>query len=334
VADGRTSPAATSGGSVSRSIRLDVWRCAAAVGLALFLLAASPRAQDAVPMFRASVDVVTVDAFAHQDRKPIENLTAKDFVVRDNGVEQVVDSLGTTDSAHVIIGLDLSGSVDGRTLQQLRDAVRTLVAELTPEDRVSLFTFSDRLRLLMRAVPPGGNLDATLARFEASGATPLHDAIVFGSALSFADQRPSVFLLFTDGQDTTSWTSAARALDVLRRTNVVVFPVGAGLPTAVSSAPLSEIFLRQAWMAPTPGDGLRLLQSAADVTGGEFLRINKGARLPETFRHILSQYRQRYLLTYSPSGPSAPGWHKLDVRLRSRPGTVVAREGYMARKSQ
>ena len=140
--------------------------------------------------------------------------SAADFLVRDNGVEQVVDSLGTTDSAHVIIGLDLSGSVDGKTLDQLREAVRALVGALTPDDRVSLFTFSDRLRLLLRATPPGGDLDAMLARFEASGATPLHDALVFGGALSHADRRPSVFLLFTDGQDTTSWTSAARALEV------------------------------------------------------------------------------------------------------------------------
>ena len=248
--------------------------------VALVMSGASPRAQEPVPLFRASVDVVTIDAFAHQDRKPLDDLTARDFVVRDNGVEQVVDSLGTTDSAHVIIGLDLSGSVDGRTLEQLRTGVRALIGELTPQDRVSLFTFSDRVRLLMRAITPGGNLDAMLAGFEASGATPLHDAIVFGSALAFADQRPSVFLLFTDGQDTTSWTSAARTLDVLRRTNVVVFPVGAGLPAAVTSAPFSEIFTRQTWMAPTPGDGLRLLQSAADVTGGEFLRINKGDTWP------------------------------------------------------
>jgi Ca-activated chloride channel homolog len=306
-------------------------RVLSALSAALLVLAATPRAQDAVPMFRASVDIVTVDAFAHKDRKPIGDLTARDFVVRDNGVEQMVDSLGTTDSAHVIIGLDLSGSVDGRTLEQLRAAVRSLVGELTPQDRVSLFTFSDRLRLLVRANPPGGDLETTLAGFEATGATPLHDAIVFGSALSFADQRPSVFLLFTDGQDTTSWTSAARALDVLRRTNVVVFPVGAGLPSAITSAPFAEVFTRQTWIAPTLGDGLRLLQSAADLTGGEFLRVNKGARLSETFRDILSQYRQRYLLTYSPSGPSSPGWHRLDVRLRARAGDVVAREGYMAR---
>ena len=99
----------------------------------------------------------------------------------------------------------------------------------------------------------------------------------------------------------------------------------------MTSSPYSDSFTRQAWMAPTLGDGLRLLQSAAEVTGGEFLRVNKGAPLPETFRGILAQYRQRYLLTYTPSGPSAPGWHRLDVRLRTREGTVVAREGYMAR---
>ena len=298
---------------------------------ALCHLTATPRAQDQVPLFRTSVDVVTVDAFAHKDRKPLGGLTAHDFLVRDNGVEQVVDSLGTTDSAHVIIGLDLSGSVDGRTLGQLRVAVRALVAELTPDDRLSLFTFSDRLRLLRRAAPPDGNLDATLATLEAAGATPLHDAIVFGSALSHADQRPSVFLLFTDGQDTTSWTSATRALDTLRRTNVVVFPVGAGLPAAVTSSPFADPFTRQTWIAPTPGDSLRLLQAAADLSGGDFLRVDKGAHLSETFRGILSQYRQRYLLTYTPTGPAAPGWHRLDVRLRARAGTVVAREGYVAR---
>jgi Ca-activated chloride channel family protein len=302
-----------------------------AAALALVTSTAAPRAQDQVPMFRASVDVVTIDAFAHHDRKPINELTAKDFIVRDNGVEQVVDSLGTTDSAHIIIGLDLSGSVDGKTLEQLRTAVRAAVGELTANDRVSLFTFSDRVRLLMRARPPGTELGGALARFQAGGATPLHDAIVFGSALSYADQRPSVFLLFTDGQDTSSWTSAARSLDVLRRTNVVAFPVGAGLPTAMTASPFSDSFSRQTWMAPTLGEGLRLLQSMADTTGGEFLRVNKGAALTETFRGILAQYRQRYLLTYTPTGSGAPGWHRLDVRLRNRAGTVIAREGYMAR---
>ena len=158
-------------------------------------------------MFRAVVDAVTVDAFAHHDRAADRRPHGTRLRRARQRRRAVVDSIGTTDSAHVIIGLDLSGSVDGRTLEQLRDGVRALVGELTPHDRVSLFTFSDRLRLLMRASPARRRPRRHARRgSRPSGATPLHDAVVFGSALALADQRPSVFLLFTDGQDTASWT--------------------------------------------------------------------------------------------------------------------------------
>src|SRR5688572_8765311 len=85
------------------------------VAAGLFIGWAGPgarlRAQDQGPMFRAVVDAVTIDAFAHRDRQPIVGLRATDFIVRDNGVDQRIDAMGTTDSAHIIIGVDLSGSV-------------------------------------------------------------------------------------------------------------------------------------------------------------------------------------------------------------------------------
>ncbi len=283
------------------------------------------------PLFRSVVDIVTIDAFAHDNRQPIAGLTAADFVVRDNGVEQRVQSIGTTDSAHVIVGLDLSGSVDGSVLERLRGGVRTLVAQLTPDDRLSLFTFADRIRVLLRAGVAGPQFDAALEKMEATGSTTLHDAIVVGSLLAKLDERPAVFLLFTDGEDTASWTTVSRALDVLRQTDVVVYPVGAGLPSGIMAQINSPYFQHQTYMAPTSGDMLRLLQQVADATGGEFLRVGRDARLPDTFAGILAQYRQRYLLSFTPTGVGGDGWHRLEVRLRNRPGTVVAREGYMAR---
>jgi hypothetical protein len=69
----------------------------------------------------------------------------------------------------------------------------------------------------------------------------------------------------------------------------------------------------------------------ADISGGEFLRVPRDANLTEPFGRILAQYRQRYLITYTPSDTTTPGWHRLEVRLRNRPGRVVAREGYVAR---
>ncbi len=307
--------------------------CLAAAGMALAsgLTASARRTQEQAPLFRSVVDIVTIDAFAHSDRQPIAGLTAADFIVRDNGVEQRVDSIGTTDSAHVIVGLDQSGSVDGRTLERLRGGVRTVVEQLTPDDRLSLFTFADRIRVLARAESPGPALDLALDRMKASGSTTLHDAIVVGAMLGRADERPAVFLLFTDGEDTASWTTVSRALDVLRHTDVVVFPVGAGLPGGLMTQSNTLYFRHPTYVAPTTGDTLRLLQQAADVTGGEFLRVGRDARLADTFASILAQYRQRYLLSFTPSGVAGDGWHRLEVRLRSRSGTVVAREGYMAR---
>ncbi|BCS34189.1 hypothetical protein TBR22_A34180 [Luteitalea sp. TBR-22] len=283
------------------------------------------------PTFRTWIDVVVVDAWVHERGRPIAGLTAADFLVSDNGVEQVVQSIRTTDSAHVVVGLDLSGSVDGDTLARLREGVETVAGQLTSRDRLSLFTFGRSIRLLLEAQPPGPHLRDALARVEADGATPLHDALVFGSVLAGADSRPAVLLLFTDGRDTASWATAAQAIETLRRTNVVVYPVAAGLPAAIPNDPASEYLSRSFWIAPTAGDTLRLLQSSADATGGEFLRLESRGDISRVFGRILARYRQRYLVSYTPSGLPTGGWHRLDVRLRSRPGTVVAREGYVAR---
>lgn len=155
--------------------------------------------------------------------------------------------------------------------------------------------------------------------------------MVLGSTLARTDERPAVFLLFTDGEDTASWATASRALDVLRRTDVVVYPIGAGLAPALIGPLATPYFEHPTWVAPTGSDSLRMLQTLADTSGGEFLRVRRDARLAETFASILAQYRTRYLLSFTPTAAGDGRWHRLEVRLRNRPGAVVAREGDMAR---
>ena len=52
-------------------------------------------------------------------------------------------------------------------------------------------------------------------------------------------------------------------------------------------------------------------------------------RLRETFVRIVTEFRSRYLLTYTPQGVDAGGWHPIEVRLKSKKGKVTARRGYM-----
>jgi len=57
--------------------------------------------------------------------------------------------------------------------------------------------------------------------------------------------------------------------------------------------------------------------------------VEKTERLDSIFVDILREFRQRYLISYTPRGVTREGWHKLDVRVKRR-GTVKARPGYQS----
>ena len=64
------------------------------LGVALAILAAGGSlavAQQTPPRFAASTDTVVVDVLVTRDGKPVEGLTAADFVVRDAGTPQKLD---------------------------------------------------------------------------------------------------------------------------------------------------------------------------------------------------------------------------------------------------
>ena len=53
--------------------------------------------------------------------------------------------------------------------------------------------------------------------------------------------------------------------------------------------------------------------------------------LNETFIRVLDEFRNRYLLSYSPEGMPREGWHRLDVRVKGRRLAVKSRPGYWGR---
>jgi hypothetical protein len=72
------------------------------------------------------------------------------------------------------------------------------------------------------------------------------------------------------------------------------------------------------------------LKNLGEVTGGAVFEIESTKDLSQTFLRILAEFRQRYLLSFQPRGVSTTGWHRLEVRVKGRRGTVRARAGYEA----
>jgi hypothetical protein len=77
---------------------------------------------------------------------------------------------------------------------------------------------------------------------------------------------------------------------------------------------------------------MTFLQDLTQFTGGALYKIESTKNLDQVFINILEEFRQRYLLTYSPAGALSKGWHKLEVRVRDPKITIKARPGFLIRR--
>ena len=92
-----------------------------------FCSLSGPRAQDPVFQLRVDVPLVSVDVKVLDSRgQPMTSLTAKDFIIAEDGVEQQVSSFTSIDTPYNILLLfDRSGSTEElwTTMQRSADQI-------------------------------------------------------------------------------------------------------------------------------------------------------------------------------------------------------------------
>lgn len=263
------------------------------------LLLAAALAQPPM-VFESASEVVLLDAFVTRGGEPVTGLQARDFEVFEGGRRCDVELVAAADvPLAALLVLDTSGSVAGEKLEHLQRASAVFVGGLGPRDQALLLTFSHELKLRAPLTPDRDALLRALASVTGGGRTSVHDALF--SALSLAPRLPGrpVVLVFSDGEDTSSWVGPESAQRAARESDTLVYAVGAGAP---------------------------LLCSLTTLTGGRCLKAD-GAALQPAFERVLHELRTRYLLRVSPPS-SGPGWHEIHVRLRTSDAQVRARAGY------
>lgn len=322
----------------------------AVIAIALGIGSAAASAQ----VFRAVTEGVRVDVLVTTGNKPVGGLIRDDFELLDNGVVQAIENVTIEEVPFsMMLVLDASGSMEGSAITELRTAASAAVAAMGAADRAAIVTFSEVLRQPARWLPHGSDLTRAIANVRASGATALFDATFAGLAIRDPEAgRRSLLLIFSDGDDTSSWLPASAAIDKAARTETVAYTVFLG-PARGRNASLDHSQVAKSTpnspsAAQDPGSqrrlffrsGIRLspdaalieqspfLKEIAERTGGEALVAETTGKLREAFERIVTDFRSRYLLTYIPKGVESTGWHKLDVKLKTKSGKVKARRGY------
>src|SRR3989442_12388056 len=195
----------------------------------------STQQKDAGPEEVGAGDILRVDttlisipvSVMDRDGKFIPNLRKEDFRIWEDGVEQQVAYFASTEKPFTVaLVIDTSGSTKNR-LQEIQDAAIAFIEQLRPDDRVMVFSFNDRIRVLSQPTSDRNMLRHAILQTEAGSGTRLYDAVdmVINQYFNRVEGRKAI-VLFTDGVDTNSnrasYESTVRDAEEL---DALIYPV-------------------------------------------------------------------------------------------------------------
>lgn len=280
------------------------------------------------PKFQSGTSAVMVDVSVRtRGRQPVTGLRAEDFELFDNGVRQTIDQVSYGKlPIDVTVALDVSGSVTGVLLDQLRQGVVSLTRGLGREDRLRLILFNARIARTVDFTRDAAQVDAAIRTVPAGGGTALLDALSVALTSSSDLDRRQLLVTFTDGSDSVSTTSPDTLIEIGKRSRATVtFVMPAAPGTRATAGPDGLQFFNLGQVRRGPLHGA--LAALAGETGGSILPVDYSSGLSSAFRTVLDQFRSAYVLYYRPAGVEPGGYHTIEVKV-GRDRTVQARRGY------
>jgi Ca-activated chloride channel family protein len=320
------------------------------------VVAAQERPEGPGFSFRTGVNLVNVTATVTDERgRFVSGLRADDFVIYEDGqpqtiqqfdIERVPVSLG--------IALDTSGSMLGEKIDAARAALNHFLFNLlTDDDEVFLYRFDSRPQLVHGWTADRQLVASRLGTVKPLGGTAMYDTVAEAIPLAQSGtRRKKALVVISDGNDTSSQTRAGQVIELIKRTEVLVYAIGIDASEGLSglaSASTGPRVLPQP--SPFPGkapppvvvpqpqrqsvstDRINpgALRAFTDDTGGRTEVIVSASDLGPATAGIADELSRQYFLAYTSSAPRDGRWHTIDVRLR-RPGsyTVRTRKGFAA----
>jgi len=160
--------------------------------------------------------------------------------------------------------------------------------------------------------------------------TALYDAVFLAAdeVLSKQTGRKAIILI-SDGVDTGSKVSEARAIEAAQRADTIVYSVRYYDADAYSQA-------RGRGMSRGGGQGSwgdKVLQAISTETGGRMFEVTKKLTLNQIFGQIQEELRNQYNIGYTPPTSSGGGFRKIKLSTKDNKLKVQTREGYYPKPS-
>lgn len=276
-------------------------------------------AQDDDTVIRVDSSLVLLNATVlDKNGKPVGGLRQNQFKVFEDGVEQSVSlfSAEETPFAAVIL-IDTSGSMEER-VSMARAAAINFLDGLRENDNAAIYRFDSKV-FLIQQFSGSRDVDEKIFEIKADGMTALNDSIFKAAAeLAKRSEKRRAIIVLSDGEDTFSGKSAAKALKASQDADASIYTVDM---SAISNSGGKRVQNQAA------------LKNFAEKTGGKFISTPGGASLRQAFKSIVDELGVQYTLGYEPSNLKKDGkWRAIELTVSRANLTIRTRKGYNANK--
>jgi VWFA-related protein len=261
---------------------------------------------------RVEVDAVQVPVVVMNGGQFVRGLASSDFALAQDGVPQRIESLASEDvPLDLVLAIDISGSM-GSSMDEVKAAVKQLLAQLRPGDYATLVGFNDSTFLVAERETDQRAREDAVDLLASWGGTSLYDATIRAVDMVRRERGRKGVVIFSDGEDRHSIARREDALARVQSSDAMLFTVAFGRGASVPA-------LRQG------------LERYARATGGRAFFARTPKELDRVFAEVVEELANQYMLSYVPRDLQHDGsWHTLKVKVRNGKYQVRAREGFRA----
>jgi Ca-activated chloride channel family protein len=277
------------------------------------------------------VDVRLVNVTAtvtDESGKYINNLTADDFVLEEDGIAQKITHFKQDYAVPVSVGilLDTSGSMIHK-IQTATDAVDRFARNIHRDDDIFLMTFAAKPTLRQDFTSDRQKISRSLREIRPLRGefnvleiiTAMYDSLNAAiDKVATGRHSKRAILLFSDGRDTWSKVKLDELTRLIGRSEVLVYSLGVDGTEQRDDSNL-----------PSVGVNMKTLQQFADSSGGRAILLSgyKSSHFDAVLSDIATELRSQYSLGYYPTHSDDGGFHTIKVKTRQG-HNARARNGY------
>jgi VWFA-related protein len=297
---------------------------------------------------RGGLPVVTLDVgvLLEETGEFYPSFKAPDFRVYEDGQLQKIIGFQHNLAPVTVLLLCEVTPEDYAFINHMRAATYAFAQQLPPADYLALMTFNQQARMVSGVTQNKRQFDEAISSLTAPS---LSDQNLFG-AISEAEDRLSriqgrkYIVLIASGRDSSSTIPFDKVLQTVKDApDVTIFSVTTGDELSAVAEASGK---KESKHDKSDPQADKQMMTFADVTGGLWFNPSFAGEMPDIFRQIDQDIRNRYQLIYRPTDARQDGtYRKLRVELTDSEGhplrledpehgplhyEILVREGYRA----